>query len=218
MAKKIAIVLAGCGNKDGSEITEAVSLIIALSQLGAKLTFFAPNREFTAKNFLTSNPMPEKRNLMAEAARITRSEISPLEKLVTDDFDALALPGGYGAAIHLCSWANDGAKCTVDSILAERIKEFHTQSKPIGAVCIAPVILAKVLGAKKVSITLGESGDIIKEVEKTGAVHETCPVTDYITDRENKVITTPAYMFENAKPHEVFKGVSGLAKELMEMA
>jgi enhancing lycopene biosynthesis protein 2 len=91
-------------------------------------------------------------------------------------------------------------------------------TESIGAVCIAPVILAKVLGSYHVTLTLGESGDIIKEVEKTGAVHEACPVTDYITDRENKVITTPAYMFDDAKPHELFKGISGMAKELMEMA
>lgn len=218
MTKKIAIVIAGCGNKDGTEITEAVSLIIALSSLGAQLKFFAPNKEFTAKNFLTNHSLLEKRNLMCEAARITRSEISPLEQLYANDFDALALPGGYGAAVHLSTWANDGAKCSVDPVLSKIILDFHSQSKPIAAICIAPVILAKLLGPYHVCLTLGEAGDIINEVEKTGAIHELCPVTDFITDRENKVITTPAYMTETAKPHQVFKGISGLAKELMEMA
>ena len=218
MSKKIAVVLSGCGNKDGSEITEAVSLIISLSELGAELQFFAPNKEFAPKNFLTNEPLPQKRNIMLESARITRSKITPLEKLNADQFDGLAIPGGYGAAMHLCTWAIEGAKCSVDSHLEQSILKFHSQSKPIAAICIAPVILAKVLGTKKVTITLGESEEAIKEVEKTGAQHENCPPTDYITDRENKVISSPAYMFDEAKPHEVFKGSAGLSKELMEIA
>ncbi|GIL16761.1 MAG: glutamine amidotransferase [Oligoflexia bacterium] len=215
--KKIAVILSGCGNKDGAEIQETVSLIIALSQLGAEVTYFAPNKEFQAKNFLTNQAHHEKRNVMAESARITRSQMKDLATLNARDFDALAMPGGYGAAINLSNWAEKGAKCDVIPDLEKAIKEFHRQSKPIGAICIAPAIVARVLGAHKITVTIGNDKETSSEIEKTGALHEDCPVMDYITDRHHKVITTPAYMY-NAKPHEVFHGIMGLAKELVEMA
>lgn len=217
-AKKIAILLSGCGNKDGSEITEAISLIVQLSKLGAELTFFAPDLIFTPVNFITDQKHSEKRNVMEESARITRSKITDVKKLNADDFDALALPGGFGAALHLCNWAEKGSKCEVLPAVANAIRDFHKQSKPIAAICIAPVILARVLGAEGVELTIGNDAETAAEIRKTGAQHVDCPVDDYVTDRGRKVITTPAYMYGDAKPHEVFNGISGLAKELMEMA
>jgi enhancing lycopene biosynthesis protein 2 len=218
MSKKIAVVLSGCGNKDGTEITEAVSLMIALSQAGAQMTFFAPNQEFTPKNFLSNEPLKDKRNVMIEAARITRSEMQDVASLSADQFDGIAFPGGYGAALQLSNWAEAGANCKVHPAVEKAILDFYKQSKPIAAICIAPTLVAKVLGSKGVSLTIGNDVETSKEIEKTGAQHENCPVTDYITDREHKVITTPAYMYGSAKPHEIFQGISGLAKEFMEMA
>jgi len=216
--KKIAVVLSGCGNKDGAEITEAVSLMIALSAAGAEMKFFAPNQEFTPQNFLRNEPMKEKRNIMVEASRISRSEIQDIKDLKADAFDGLAFPGGYGAALHLSNWAEVGAKCQVNPSVEKAIRDFYSQSKPIAAICIAPTLLAKVLGAEGVSLTIGNDEETATEIEKTGAQHETCPVTDYITDREHKVISTPAYMYDDAKPHEIFQGISGLVKEFIEMA
>lgn len=215
--KKIAVVLSGSGNKDGTEITEAVSLIISLSKADADIKYFAPDTNFPAKNFLTNEVLKEPRNAMLESARISRSQIEDLKNLKADDFDALALPGGYGAALNLSTWAELGAKCSVLPELVKAIKAFHQQSKPIAAICIAPVILAKVLGEHQITITVGNDPETISEVQKTGAHHEVCPVEDYITDREHKIITTPAYMY-NAKPHQVFAGISALVQELIEMA
>lgn len=215
--KSIAVVLAGCGNKDGSEITEAVSLIIALSQYGAKVSFFAPQKSFTPLNFLTGEGLDQKRDTMIEAARITRSQIRNLEELNPSEFSALALPGGYGAATHLSDWAEKGARCSVLPSLEKKILEFYQQSKPIAAVCIAPVLVAKVLGSKGITVTIGAEGTTAAEIQKTGAYHEACPVTDFISDRDHKVLTTPAYMY-SATPYEVFTGISKLAKELVEIA
>ncbi len=198
--KKIAIVLSGCGHKDGTEITEAVSLIVNLTELGARLSYFAPTQS------------------KEDAAKITRTEVSDLENLNAKDFDGLAMPGGYGAAKYLCDWADKGSQCTVHPALAKAIKQFHKDSKPIAAICIAPVIVARVLGDQNVTVTIGDDKATAMEIEKTGATHETCPVTDYISDRNGKIITTPAYMYDEAKPSDVYKGISGLAKELMEMA
>jgi enhancing lycopene biosynthesis protein 2 len=215
--KKIAVVLSGCGNKDGSEIQEAVSLIVSLSQLGAQLSFFAPDYDFTAKNFLTNKPL-EKRNVMVESARISRSKIQDLKNLKADSFDGLAMPGGFGAALNLSDWAEKGSQCRINEDLEKAILDFHQQSKPIAAICIAPTIVARVLGPQGVSVTIGDDKETAEKIKKTGAHHENCPVDDFITDREHKVITTPAYMYGEALPHQVFKGIQGLARELMEMA
>lgn len=215
--KKIAVVLSGSGFKDGSEITESVSLLIALNQAGAAVTVFAPNQEFDSVNHLTGEATG-KRNVLVEAARIARGQIHDLATLHSKDFDALVLPGGFGAATQLSSWAKEGAKCSVNKDLEKLILEFHEASKPIGAICIAPVILAKVLGHKKVTVTIGDDASTISEILKTGAQHEECPVDDYITDRETKVVTTPAYMYGDAKPNQVFAGIFGLAHEIVEWA
>lgn len=216
--KKIAVILSGSGYLDGSEITEAVSMLISLNQAGAEVSCFAPQMEFTAVNHLNGKNETEKRNVLTESARIARGEVQDLSKLQVADFDAIAFPGGYGAAKNLCNWAEKGAQCEVHPEVRRVILDFFNASKPIGAACIAPVLVAKVLGNKKVTLTIGNDKETAAEIAKTGAIHEDCPVDDYITDRETKVVTTPAYMYGDAKPHEVFKGIFGLAHELVEWA
>ena len=216
--KKIAVVLSGCGFLDGTEITESVSLLIALNQAGAQVSCFAPDIEFNVTNHLTQKDAAEKRNVLAESARIARGQVKPLSDLQAKDFDAIAFPGGFGAAKNLCNWAEKGAKCDVNPDVKRVILDFHNASKPIGAICIAPALIARVLGDKKVTVTIGDDQGTISEILKTGAQHEECPVDDYITDRETKVVTTPAYMYGNAKPNEVFAGIFGLAHELVEWA
>lgn len=216
--KNIAVVLSGCGFLDGTEITEAVSLLIALNQAGAKVTCFAPDIELNVVNHANGNALTEKRSVLAESARIARGDIKPLNALQAKDFDAVAFPGGYGAAKNLSNWAEKGSKCDVNPDVKRVILDFHNASKPIGAICIAPVLVARVLGDKKVTVTIGDDAETAAEIQKTGAQHEECPVDDYITDRETKVVTTPAYMYGNAKPNEVFAGIFGLAHELVEWA
>lgn len=200
------MVLSGCGRQDGSEITEAVSLLIALNSLGAQVQCFAPNMEFQG------------RNLLEESQRIARGSAKDLTTLNSKDFDALIFPGGFGAALHLCDWASQGAKAQVHPEVKKQILDFHKSGKPIGAVCIAPVLLALTLGSKHVTLTLGDDHETISEVQKTGAHHEICNVDDFISDRDHKIVTSPAYMYDKAGPHEVFKGIEGLCREIFEMA
>ncbi|AHZ86668.1 isoprenoid biosynthesis glyoxalase ElbB [Bdellovibrio bacteriovorus] len=216
--KKIAVVLSGCGHRDGSEITESVSLLIGLHQAGAEVHCFAPDIQIPITNHINGEAQGEKRSLLTEAARIARGHIQSLDKLHAKDFDAVVFPGGYGAAKNLSNWAEKGAQCEVNPDVKRVILEFHSASKPIGALCIAPVLVAKVLGDKKVTVTIGDDAATAAEIEKTGAIHEECPVNDYITDRESKVVTTPAYMYGDAKPNEVFAGIFGLAHEIVEWA
>jgi enhancing lycopene biosynthesis protein 2 len=219
LLKKIAVILAGCGHQDGTEITEAVSLWVALSQLQNEVHFFAPDMTFTVQNHkLKQSSLGEIRNVLVESARISRGKVTTLAELRADEFDGLAFPGGFGAALYLSNWAHQGARCEVHAEVAKLIMEFYQKSKPIAAICIAPVLIAKVLGSKKITLTVGESPSAIQEIRKTGALHEICPVDDFITDRDHKIITTPAYMYDQAKAHEVFIGISKLARELTEMA
>lgn len=218
MAKKIAVVLSGCGHKDGAEITESVSSLIAISETGSTYEVFAPDQVFAVNNPITAKPTGESRNLLTEAARIARGHIHPLNELKAKDFDALVLPGGFGVALNLCSWAQDGAKCKVNPEVERVLKDFFKSQKPIGAICIAPALVARVLGPEGVTLTIGKDPDTAAEIGKTGAHHEDCAVDDFVTDRENRIVSTPAYMYGEARPHEVFTGVRKAIRELVEMA
>lgn len=215
--KKVAVVLSGCGFLDGSEITEAISILISLSELGAEYVCFAPDHDFQATAHHNQTASEETRNTLVESARISRGQIQNLKELREEDFDALVFPGGFGAAKNLSTWATDGVKAKVLPEVSAAIKAFHKAAKPIGAICIAPTLIAKALGPKGVTLTIGDDEATAAEIEKTGAHHVKCAVTDYISDRDNKVLTTPAYMYE-AKPHEVFTGVRKMLQELVEMA
>ncbi len=214
--KKVAIVLSGCGFKDGSEITETISSFIAIGQERATYACFAPSIHATSINHLTGANAHEV-NVLEESARIARGEISDLKSLNEIDFDALLFPGGYGAAKNLCDWAQKGAKCQVLPEVEAIIKAFYKASKPIGAICIAPALVARVLGKEGITVTIGDDKETALEIQKTGALHEECPVNEYISDRNHKVLTTPAYMYAT-KPHEAYVGISKMIKELVEMA
>ncbi len=216
--KKVAVILSGCGFLDGAEITEAISTLIAIGQNGAAYEVFAPNKDVEETNHLTQKPTGQKRNALQEAARIARGEIQPLEQLKAKDFDALAFPGGFGAALHLCDFGEKGSGGHIDPQVARIVKEFSDSHKPIAAICIAPAIMALALGKKGVNVTIGEDAGTASELEKTGAKHQNCAVEQYVVDHSNKVITTPAYMYGSARPHQIFAGVSGAIAELIKMA
>jgi enhancing lycopene biosynthesis protein 2 len=218
MTKKIAVILSGCGHKDGSEITESVSTLIALAECGAEYKVFAPDIEFAAKDARTGQLKGETRNVLEEAARISRGEIQSLNDLKAKDFDGLAMPGGFGAALNLCTWATEGAKCKVGIQVERVLKEFYAEQKPIGAICIAPALVARVLGSHGVTVTIGKDAETAAEIGKTGAIHEECEVDDFVTDRAHRIITTPAYMYDDASPFAVFTGIRGAIRELVEMA
>lgn len=215
--RKIAVVLSGCGFKDGAEITESVATLIALSEHPVQVQMFAPNMDFHSVNHLNGESSGT-RNVLIEAARIARGKILDLEDLESQKFDAVIFPGGYGAATHLCNFAEKGSVGTVLPKVKSLILEFHRDGKPIGAFCIAPALISLVLGGKGVCVTIGNDSQTALEITKTGAEHEITPVTEFISDRENKVVTTPAYMYDDATPFEVYNGIKNAVKEIVEMA
>ncbi len=191
--KKFAVILCGCGSLDGSEIHESVMTLLAIDRNECTYSIFAPNdNQYHVVNHYTKEATQEKRNMMVEAARIARGDIRPIEECRVEDFDALVFPGGNGAAKNLFTYAFDGKNCTVREDVTKLIKAFHAQHKPIGALCIAPVMIAKVLG--DVTITVGNDEGTIQNVLSFGSQHINTLQTGVIADKQNMVFTTPCYM------------------------
>jgi len=215
--KRVAVILCGCGVQDGSEIHEAVATLLALDRAGAEARVFAPRGpQHDVVDHLTGRPAPgQTRDMLVESARIARGRILDLAELRTADVHAVILPGGFGAARNLCSFASEGAACSVHPEVARVLREAHHARKPIGALCIAPVIVARVLGAEThARLTIGNDPGTAAAVAQMGARHVDAAVTDAIVDETNLIVTTPCYMLAG-RITEVFDGAAALVHEVL---
>ena len=194
--KKVAVILGGCGTRDGSEINETVTLLLALDQHGIKYQCFAPDRnQYQVINHLTGEVVNEERNMMVESARIVRGEILPLTDFNANDYDGLAIPGGAGIANNLFTYFTDGMSMTVLPEVRDAIIAVNKQNKPIAAMCIAPVLLANVLN--DITITLGNDDcGPAKDILEMGAHHQATKNGEYVADMQNKIFTTPCFMLD----------------------
>ena len=219
MAKKVGVVLSGCGVYDGAEIHESVVTMLALDRHGAEMVLCAPNvDQMHVVNHLTGEVAEgETRNVLVESARIARGAIRDVADVAASELDALIIPGGFGAAKNLCDFAVKGPDCGVNPDVAGLVRAVHAQGKPVAAVCIAPALLAKVLGDEGPAVTIGSDADTAGAVEKMGARHVTCPVTEFVVDTEKKLITTPAYMLAQ-RISEAAEGIEKTVAELMKLA
>lgn len=216
MKKRIALILAGCGRADGSEIHETTLALLALSQQGVEIQAFAPNipqREVV--NHITGETVDESRNVMVEAARIVRGDIKSLEMYDAKEYDALLIPGGFGAAKNLCSFAFDGDAMTVNEFVARAIKDTYNLKKPIAALCIAPIIVAKVLSGVK--LTFGQDESTANIAKEWGNVSEKTKEGEITVDTAHKIITTPCYMLAESSISEVYDGISKLVSKMLEL-
>jgi len=218
--KKVAVILCGSGFKDGSEIHESVATLWALSQHPVSVQCFAPDADQAdVVNCLTTQVMPgEKRNMLIEAARIARGAVLPLSSLNPDELSAIILPGGFGAAKNLCSFAFDGARASVRPELKNVLEKMHHARKPIGAICIAPVVVALSLPGQKIELTFGKKSEASDEIEKLGHRHVECRLDDCHVDRMHRVVTSPAYMYSDATLGGLFTGIQKLVAEVVLMA
>ncbi len=193
--KKFAVVLAGSGVYDGAEIHEATLSLYAIKKQGADYEIFAPDIEqHHVVNHITGEEMDQKRNVLVESARIARGKIKPLSDFKADDFDAVLFPGGFGVAKNLCTFAFDGPECSVNADVEKVVKGMHKAGKPIAALCISPVLIAKILG--DVELTIGQDKDTAAGIEKMGAKHKSTNHAEVIIDAKNNVYTTPCYMLD----------------------
>ena len=214
----VAVVLSGCGVYDGAEINEAVLTLLSLEQQGASYQCFAPDRaQMHVINHLTGEPVPgETRNVLVEAARIARGNIKPLTEARPADFDALLVPGGFGAAKNLCDFAVAGAEMTVQDDFLTLARGFHAAGKPIGLICIAPVMASAICG-EGTECTIGNDAATAAAIGAMGGVHLECPVTEARVDRARKMVTTPAYMLAGSVS-EAYAGISDCVKEVLALA
>lgn len=217
--KRVGFLLSGSGFLDGAEIQEAVSGLIALSQAGATIVPIAPNiAQHHVIDHQAGSETTESRNVLVESARIVRGNVTPADEVSVDELDALVIAGGFGVAKNLCDLAFKGPDCTVNPACANLINQFHAAKKPIGAMCISPAMVAKVLGAhSRVKLTIGSDPGTAQAIEAMGCEHVTCEVTSFVTDEENLVVSTPAYML-GPGPSDVFAGVSAMCKEVLRLA
>lgn len=214
-SKKFAVVLSGSGVYDGSEIHEATLSMFAIAKSGCSYKIFAPDIEqHHVINHLTGKEMNETRNVLVESARIARGKIEPLSEFEPKDFDILLFPGGFGAAKNLSDYAFKGADCSVNEDVEEAITSMVKLKKPIGALCISPVLIGKLLDGVK--LTIGEDEATIQELKKMGAVHKETTHGELIIDEKYKIITTPCYMLD-ATIDQIGTGAENIVKALIEM-
>lgn len=215
--KRVGVVLSGCGVFDGAEIHESVLTLLALDRSGAQVHFFAPDKpQMHVINHLTGEESSESRNVLVESARIARGNIKPLSQADAGELDALIVPGGFGAAKNLSSFATQGAECSVDAELQRLVQQMHQSGKPLGFICIAPALLPKLLGVHT-RLTIGNDPDTAEAIDAMGGEHVVCPVDDIVVDLDQKVVTTPAYMLANSIG-EAAQGIDKLVARVLELA
>lgn len=211
--KKFAVILAGSGVYDGSEIHEATLSMYAIAKNGGEYQLFAPNiDQHHVINHLTGEEMPEKRNVLVESARIARGNVKNLQEFSANEYDAILIPGGFGVAKNLCSFAFDGPECTVNTDVVTALKAMHAVKKPIGALCIAPTLIAKVLGT--IEVTIGQDSGTAEAITKMGAIHVNTNHGEIIFDKKNMIVTTPCYMLD-ATIDQIGEGAENVVKTIM---
>ncbi|MEN5139974.1 isoprenoid biosynthesis protein ElbB [Pseudomonas sp. LB-090624] len=216
MTKKVAVILSGCGVYDGAEIHESVITLLRLDQRGAQVQCFAPDiAQMHVINHLTGEEMAESRNVLVESARIARGEVKDVREAKVEEFDALIVPGGFGAAKNLSNFAVEGANCSVNPDVLQLAEAFAAACKPVGLICISPALAAKIYGPGVVC-TIGSDADTAAAVEKMGGTHEVCDVHDIVEDTQRKLVTTPAYM-EAKSISEAAGGIYKLVDRVLEL-
>lgn len=216
--KKIAVILSGCGVFDGSEIHESVLTLLALSQAGAEYQCLAPDilQQRVINHYTGKQEVADTRYVLVEAARIARGDILNVAEADPGSYDALIFPGGFGAATNLCDFAVSGPNCKVEPSVLKFAQAIAAAKKPIGFICIAPAMIARIYG-RGIKMTIGNDPETIATLAAMGNQHIECSVSDYVVDNEHKVVTTPAYMLGKSVA-EVAEGIHKLVTKVLELA
>ena len=218
MAKnQVAVVLSGCGVFDGAEIHESVLSLLELERQGAEYQCFAPDiSQHHVIDHLTGNEMDESRSVLVESARIARGNIKALSEFDAGDFDALMLPGGFGAAKNLSTLAFDGPNCSVNADLKNAVNAMIDAGKPIGALCITPAVLAKILEGKAAELTIGSDPGTISAIEAMGGHHQVTTHGEVVVDEQLKLVTSPCYMLD-ASISQIADGARNTVSALLKL-
>ncbi|KAM4663058.1 glutamine amidotransferase-like class 1 domain-containing protein 3, mitochondrial [Discoglossus pictus] len=223
MSPKVAVILSGCGVYDGSEVHESSAVYVHLSRAGAQVAFFAPNiDQMHVVDHVKGQPTEETRNVLTESARIARGKVTDLKELDISEYSAIIIPGGFGVAKNLSSWAVKGKDCTVIQAVEEAIRGFHAAKKPIGLCCISPVLAAKLLPGCELTVgcdtecekwPYASTATAIKEL---GCKHVNKQVNEVHVDAKNKLVTTSAFMC-NSPVHEIYDGIGEMVTAVLKL-
>ena len=216
---KIGVLLSGCGVNDGSEIHETVITMLALDRADVETHLMAPNiDQMHVINHYTGQEMDEFRNVLVESARIARGDIKDMAEVTGGDLDALIIPGGFGVAKNLSDYAMSGAECSINPDVYRLVSEMVLLKKPIGAICIAPTMMAKILAEqnRSATMTIGKDKSTAKDIQAMGSTHKECTVEEMVIDEENNIVTTPAYM-DAKNISEAAEGIEKLVKQIILM-
>ncbi|BDU76696.1 isoprenoid biosynthesis glyoxalase ElbB [Mesoterricola sediminis] len=216
----VAVLLAGCGHMDGAEIRESVFALLALDQAGARVQCLAPDGDqASVVDHRTGRPGAGTRNILEEASRIARfGKCADVAKADPAAFDALVLPGGFGVAKNLCTFAAQGAAASVRGDVLAFVKAFFEAGKPVGAICIAPALVALALHAtgRRGRLTLGSGQGVEGAMAQLGIEHVAVPgAREIVVDEALKLVTTPAYMFDDARLSDVWTGIERCVAEVI---
>lgn len=216
---KVGVLLSGCGVQDGSEVYEAVLTILALERGGATVQAIAPDvaQKDVINHYTGDETRLEARNVLTEAARIVRGKIISATEVSAHDLDALIIPGGYGAVKNLCSYASEGAEASVNPEVDRLVQEINGLGKPIGAICVGPVVVALALRQKKPTLTVGNDGPVALDIMRIGGAHKVTAVGDIYVDEANGIVTTAAFMLA-ATASEAEPGITKLVNQVLQMA
>jgi len=216
--KKVAVILSGCGVYDGSEIHETVLTLLAIEQNGASYRCFAPNiTQHHVINHLTGEVSEnESRNVLVESARIARGDVEDLCELREQDFDVLIVPGGFGAAKNLCTFALDGDNYSINEQVLTACQAFANADKPAGYMCIAPAMIPLIY-PKGVQGTIGTDAGTASLIQAKGLVHNNCNVDEVVIDQAHKLVSTPAYMIATSIT-EAASGINSMVKNVLALS
>jgi len=217
MQKRIGLLLSGCGQLDGSEIHETIVTMLALDREGVEIVFMAPDTKLNVINHFEKKSVKEQRNVMVEASRLSRGKMKDIKDIKISDIDAIILPGGAGAIKNLSDFADKGANAVINPDVQRLILEMNENDKTIGAICISPAVVAKILSPKKIQVTIGNDLATKSVIESMGCQHIDCTVDDIVVDQANKIVTTPAYML-GPGIKEIAVGIEKLVKKVVSMA
>ncbi|MCP4144599.1 MAG: isoprenoid biosynthesis glyoxalase ElbB [bacterium] len=215
---KVAVILSGCGVFDGTEIHEATATLLALDKANADVTICAPAiAQMHVVDHHSGSPVDnQSRDVLIESARIARGPVADISDLNASNFDAVIITGGFGAAKNLCTFAVDGPECTINLDVADFLVAARESNKVIGAMCIAPALVAKLFG-NDIKVTIGNDPGTAAAINATGATHVEATVNEVVVDESAKIVTTPAYMLAQ-NITEVFSGIQNLVDKVLELA
>jgi enhancing lycopene biosynthesis protein 2 len=223
----IGVLLSGNGVYDGAEIQEAVLTLLAIDEMGWNAVCISVDKpQHHVINHLTGEVMDESRNMLVEAARIARGQVIRIDEISPADIDALIIPGGFGSAKNFTSWAFDGPAGTILPEVKLLLVNLVNVGKPIVALCVSPVVIAKAFEGSTIhpTLSLGSSSEpspydiygFNAGLEQTGAVTEERTIREVLIDPVNRIICAPCYMM-NARITEIYANINQAMMALNEI-